>query len=148
LLRELPCASQASVVGLIVLLQVGIAPDWLAGRTAVLLFNKVADLAVPAIVFEFIPGSIAGHFPQLVTVHGARALSRSRQMMLRPDSSPCMFYSGKDKGGPEEPPWPVIQKSAQVDLRRLTQPSTPIPATISGKDAGSGITRVSNTKLS
>ncbi len=57
------------VAYLIVMLRVVVASDRLIGKTATLIFNKVMGLVILAIAFEFILDGIAGHFPQLVTIH-------------------------------------------------------------------------------
>ncbi len=57
------------VAYLVVMLRIVAASERLIGKTATLIFNKVMGLIILAITFEFILDGIAGHFPQLVTVH-------------------------------------------------------------------------------
>lgn len=59
----------ALVVYLAILLRVVAASDRLISRNMTIIFNKVMGLIVCAISVEFILDGIAGHFPELLTIH-------------------------------------------------------------------------------
>lgn len=56
-------------VYLLILLNIISVSEKLIGRNATIVFNKIMGLIICAIAFEFILDGIAGHFPQLETIH-------------------------------------------------------------------------------
>ncbi|MCP3971857.1 MAG: NAAT family transporter [Rhodobacteraceae bacterium] len=57
------------VAYLMILLNIITFTEKLIGPNATIIFNKVMGLVICAIAFEFILDGIAGHFPQLQTIH-------------------------------------------------------------------------------
>lgn len=57
------------VIYLIVILNIIALSEKLIGRNATIIFNKVMGLIICAIAFEFVLDGIAGHFPDLATLH-------------------------------------------------------------------------------
>ena len=54
---------------LIIILNITAVSEKLIGRNVTIIFNKIMGLVICAIAFEFILDGIAGHFPQLETIH-------------------------------------------------------------------------------
>ncbi len=62
------------VAYLVILLNIISVSERLIGRNVTIIFNKIMGLIICAIAFEFILDGIAGHFPQLETIHDAKII--------------------------------------------------------------------------
>lgn len=49
--------------------RLAVAVDRLITPNIALIFNKIMGLLIAAIAFEFVMDGIAGHFPQMETIH-------------------------------------------------------------------------------